>query len=121
MSNIAIKDVSIPMVNYKGEDVTLTVKLKKFGSAFNFYQRMLAIRGTCKSDFEADFKAAVEYLPNVVGKEFFVVPGLNPDAAFAVMLEEFFINDPFALQALMGEVSFFLYPAMSRKLAMPTS
>lgn len=116
--NPSVKDITLQMVNYAGEEVNLPLKLKKYGSAFNYYQKMLAIRNASKSDFDADLRAAVEFLPHVVGKEFFEVPGINTDASFAVMLEEFFINDPFALQALMGEVSFFLYPAMSKKFAM---
>lgn len=111
------KTLKLAMINYQGIETEYEFKLKKYGSAFNFYKRMIAIKNICKSEFEADLKSAVEFLPHVVGKEAFAVPGLADNVKFEEQLEEFFINDPFALQQLMSEVSFFLYPAMSRRFS----
>lgn len=117
MANIKTKDYSLEFTNIKGELETKVFTFKQFGTAFNFYSRVMAIQKRSSGNaFEVDFATAIEFFPNVIGKEQFVIEGISKDIDWKSLLDEFFVNDPLALQILVQEMGFFLYPALKNRM-----
>ena len=105
------KEIKIEMLNAKGDWVEEVFKLKKYGTPWQ-YERDLNIAASKSTGFEGDYFMCEKYLPHVVGKDRFKLPGQEDNIKFAEMLEEFFINDPTAMQQLSQDMGFFLSPAI---------
>ena len=112
------KVVKINMVDSKGEYGEQEFLLKDCGiKAFQFHRDMSAFGAKYgNNQMELTIATANKYFPKVIGKERFKVEGLDESIKFNDILEEFFINDPLALDELAGEVGFFLSPALKMKL-----
>lgn len=110
--------IKINMTNAKGEEVEEEFLLKNSGiKPFQYHRDLSALAGKHQNNsFELTFAMAVMYFPKVIGADRFKVEGLDDNLKFADVLEEFFMNDPMALDELAGEVGFFLSPALKNKL-----
>lgn len=105
----------IEMVNHKGEEVIEEFELKPYGTPWQYGRDVNEARIKTTGGLDGDIFLCEKYLPYVVGKDRFVLPGQDPNLKFRDVLEEFFINDPTALQELSQRVGFFLYPAMKKR------
>lgn len=89
---------------------------KKTSTPFQYMKDLNKIAEKYGQGLDGDFALATKYFPQVFGKEQFAVKGLNDDVKFSTQLEEFFINDPMALQELTSEMGFFLNPALKKRI-----
>lgn len=110
--------IKINMTNYKGEIVEEEFLLKDTGIKPFQYHRDLSALATKhgNNNFELTFAMAVKYFQKVIGEDRFKVEGLDDKLKFSEVLEEFFMNDPIALDELAGELGFFLSPALKNRL-----
>lgn len=111
------KIVKIEMMDHKGNSTEEEFELKPYGTAFSYHRKMSEVaRKHGGNEFEMAFNLAAEYFPHVIGRERFKVEGIDDNLKFSEVMEEFFINDPYALEELINEVGFFLAPSMKRRL-----
>jgi hypothetical protein len=110
--------IKINMIDAKGDQIEAEFLLKNSGiKPFQYHRDLSALANKFgNNNFELTFAMAVQYFPKVIGKDRFKIEGLDDNVKFAEVLEEFFINDPLALDELAGEVGFFLSPALKNKL-----
>lgn len=112
------KVVKINMIDHLGNDIEAEFLLKDCGiKAFQFHRDMSALGAKFgNNQMELSIATAEKYFPKVIGKERFKIEGLDENIKFSEVLEEFFMNDPMALDELAGEVGFFLSPALRKRL-----
>lgn len=110
--------IKINMVDNKGEYGEQEFLFKDCGiKAFQFHRDMSAFTAKYGSNqMELTIATANKYFPKVIGVDRFKIEGLDENIKFSDVLEEFFINDPMALDELAGEMGFFLSPALKMKL-----
>lgn len=114
---IRTQNHTMEFTNIKGEIEIKTFTFKQFGTAFNFYSKLMSIqKRTAGNAFDTDFATAIEFFPNVLGREQFEIEGLSKDIDWKSLLDEYFVNDPLALQLLVQEMGFFLYPALKNRI-----
>ena len=109
---MANKIEKIEMMNHKGEWVEEEFELKPYGTPWQYERDVNDARVKTSGGFEGDLHLCEKYLPYVVGKERYALPGQETNLKFKEILEEFFINDPTAMQELSQRMGFFLSPAL---------
>lgn len=109
--------VKIKMTDYKNEYREIEFLLKDVGiKAFQYNREMAKIGERYKNSFDLAFESGKKYFEKVIGREAFKIEGMSDDIKFPEMLEEFFINDPMALDELSNQVGLFLYPALKNRM-----
>lgn len=104
--------IKIEMMNHKGDWVEETFELRPYGTPWQYERDMHEASKKTSGGLNGDLFLCDKYLPHVIGKERFALPGQETNLKFSEILEEFFINDPTALQMLSQELGFFLSPAI---------
>jgi len=110
------KIVEIEMMNYKGEWKKESFELKKYGTAFQYERDVRNVAQKYGDTLDGEIALAVKYFPDVIGKETFLIEGLDSNLKFNEILEEFFVNDATALSKLVAEMGFFLVPALRMRM-----
>ena len=85
-------------------------------TAFQYQRDANRISHNNSNPFDAMIELAVLYFPKVFGKEQFKIEGLDDKLKFSEVIEEYFINDPHALEELVNEMGLRLNPSYKKRM-----